>query len=119
MLSIIGLIILVVASIQAYKAAKDYGRNGVAWALITFGIGFGIQLVIPFIFGLVYGIVLAAGGMTSPQQMQEAIMIPAVIVSIVCIVLSVVAVFLVLRHLSKLPEEKSFMSPPQPPENFG
>ena len=118
MLSIIGLVILVVAAIQAYKAAKGYGRNGVAWALITFGIGFGIQIIIPLIFGIIYGIILAAGGMTSQQQMQEAILIPAVIVSIVCIVLSVGAVFLVLRYLSKVPEEKSFVSPPQPPENF-
>lgn len=117
MLSIIGLIILVVASIQAYKAAKGYRRNGVAWALITFGVGVGIQLIIPLIFGIIYGIVLAAGGMTSPQQMQEAIMIPAVIVSIVCIVLSVVAVFLILRYLSRVPENRPF-TPPPPPENF-
>lgn len=119
MLSIIGLIILIVVTVQAYKAAKSYGRNAVAWAFITFGVGFGIQIIIPLIFGIIYGIVIAAGGGTaSPQQLQRDIMIPALVVSVVCIVLSIVAVLLILRYLSKVPEEKSFTPPPQPPENF-
>jgi len=117
MLSIIGLVILVVATIQAYKAAGDSGRSPVKWAFITFGIGFGIQIILPLFIGIVLGIIWISGG-KSPEQLQEAIDVPSIIIGIVCLVLSVIAVFLVLRYLSKIPEEKSFTPPPQPPENF-
>lgn len=117
MLSIIGIAVLVIATIQAYKAARDSGRSPVKWALITFGIGFGIQIILPFLIGIVIGIVWLATG-SSPEQLQEAIDVPAIIIGIVCLILSVIAVFLILRYLSKIPEEKLFTPPPQPPENF-
>lgn len=115
MLSILGFVIIIVATIYAYKTAKDYGRNAVLWAIITFAAGFGIQIVIPIIIGIVLAIVLMAGG-TQPEQLQEAIGSWAIIIGVVCIILSVVAVFIILRYLSKIPEEKSFTHPPQPPK---
>lgn len=118
MLSIIGLVIIIVATIQVYKTAKSYDRNAVGWALLTFGIGFSLQLILPLFIGVIIGIVMMANGST-PEQMQESIMLPATIIGIVCIILSVAAVLLILRFLSKIPEDKPFTPPPAPPENFG
>lgn len=117
MLSILGIVVLIVAPILAYKTAKDYERNAALWALFTFAAGFGIQFVIPFFIGIILALVLTAGG-TPPEQLPEAIGGWATVIGIVFLFLSVVAVFLILRYLSKVPEEKSFTPPPQPPETF-
>ncbi len=118
MLSIIGLVIIIVATIQVYKTAKRYERNAVGWALLTFGIGFGLQIILPLLIGIIIGVVMMTNGST-PEQMQEAITVPATILGIVCIILSVAAVLLILHFLSKVPEDKPFTPPPAPPENFG
>lgn len=117
MLSILGFAVLIVATIFAYRTAKDYGRNAAIWALITFGVGFGIQIIIPVFIGIIWGFVLLASG-TPPERMQDEIGGWATIIGIICLVLSVISVFLVLRFLSKIPEEKSFVQPPQPPADF-
>ena len=117
MLSILGLVIIVVATIYAYKTAKDYDRNAVLWAIITFSVGFGIQIIVPVIIGIIFAIFLTAGG-TPPEQLEKAVGSWAMIIGMVCLILSVVAVFIILRHLSKIPEEKLFTPPPQPPK-FG
>lgn len=117
MIGILGLVIIIVATIYAYKTAKDYDRNAVLWAIITFSVGFGIQIIIPFIIGIILAIVLMAGG-TSPEKLEEAVGGWVVIIGMVCLVLSVAAVFIILRYLSKIPEEKPFTPPPQPP-TFG
>ncbi len=117
MLSIFGLIVIIVATIQAYKTAKNSGRNAGLWALITFAVTFGIQLVIPFLFGVVIAVIMSADG-SSIAEIQEAITIPSIIIGIVCLILSVVAVSLIFKYLSKVPEEQLFTPPPAPPENF-
>ncbi len=117
MLSILGIVVLIVAPILAYKSAKDYDRNAALWALFTFAAGFGLQIVIPFIIGIIFSVVLMAGG-TPAEQLPEAISGWATMIGIVFLFLSVAAVFMILRYLSKVPEEKSFTPPPQPPETF-
>jgi len=117
MLSILGLIVIIVASVHVYRTAKQYERNAVAWTLITLAVGLGIQLILPLFILIIVGIIMVTGG-SSPEEIQAAISVPAIIISIVCIVLSVVGVFLILRHLSKIPEEESFTKPPSPPETF-
>ncbi|MEO6590448.1 MAG: hypothetical protein ABIP06_14210 [Pyrinomonadaceae bacterium] len=117
MLSLFGLIVIVVATIQAYKTAKSSGRNAVGWALITFALTFGIQLVVPFVFGVVFAVIMSASG-SSLEEIQDAITIPSIIIGIVCLVLSVIAVSLIFKYLSKVPEEIFFTPPPSPPKTF-
>lgn len=117
MLSILGLIIIIVASIHVFRTAKQYERNAVAWTLITLGVGLGVQLVLPLFIGIIIGIVMVAGG-SSVEEIQASIAVPAIIISIACIILSVVAVLFILRHVSKIPEGKSFTPPPSPPQEF-
>jgi hypothetical protein len=113
MLSIIGLVIVIVAAIYAYKTARDYGRQAVLWAIATLAVGIGIQYVVPFILGIILALVYVAQGITDPMAIQERIMGPAMIIGIGCLVLSVVAMGMILKTLSKVPDEPAM--PPPPP----
>jgi O-antigen ligase len=115
MLNILGFVVIIVVTIFAYKTAKDYERNAVLWALLTFGIGFGIQIVLPILIFIVVLVAMIASGSTQ-QQAQQAI--PDITITMICLVLSVVACFIILRHLAQIPEEKSFNAPPAPPTDF-
>jgi uncharacterized membrane protein AbrB (regulator of aidB expression) len=115
MLDIIGFVFIIVVTIFAYKTAKDYERNAIGWALITFAVGIGIQIILPAFILVIIAIAATVGG-SSTQKVQDDI--PFVTISIICIVLSIVAGFLILRHLAKIPEEKSFNTPPEPPLDF-
>jgi len=117
MLSVLGIVVIVVATYQVYKAAKDTGRNAAVWALITFLAGFGLQIIVPILVVMIYaGILLNSG--TPASQLEQAASTFSIIISLICLVLSFVAVWIILRLVSKIPEEKSFVAPPSPPTNF-
>ena len=117
MLSILGIVVIIVATYQVYKAAKDTGRNAVVWGLVTFVVGVGIQIGIPIIAGIILAIVWMSSG-TSVPKIQEAMAAPSLVIGLVCLALSLVAVWIILRQVSKIPEERAFVSPPAPPTNF-
>ena len=117
MIAILGIVVIIVSTVMAYRTARDYERNGAAWAAIVFVVGFGIQIILPFFAAIIAAVVMIAGGST-PMEMQAALDVPATIFGIVCIILSIVAVMLILRYLSKIPEDKPFTPPPTPP-TFG
>ncbi len=114
MIGILGIVVIIVATVMAYRTAKQYDRNAVAWAAIVLAVGFGIQLIIPLLLGVVIAVVMLVNGNTE-TEIQSAIALPSIIIGLVCIVLSVVAVMLILRYLSKIPEDKPFTQPPTPP----
>ncbi len=115
LLSILGFSIIIIFTVFAYKTAKDYERNAIGWALITFAIGFGVQIILPILIVIIIAIAMSVSGI-SPGQIQEEI--PVITISMICMVLSVAAGMLILRYLSKIPEEKSFVAPPSPPTSF-
>ncbi len=117
MLSILGIVVIIVATYQVYKAAKDTGRNAVVWALITLAAGFGLQIIVPIIAVMIFAVALMASG-TPEAGLEAAASTPSIIIGLVCLFLSFVAVWLILRQVSKIPEEKSFVAPPSPPTNF-
>lgn len=116
MIGILGIVVIIVATVMAYRTARDYERNAAVWAAIVFAVGFGIQIILPFFVAIIAAVVMVAGGST-PMEMQAALDVPAMIFGIVCIILSVVAMLLILRYLAKLPEE-NFDIPPAPPSDF-
>lgn len=116
MLSIIGFVIVIVATYYVYKTAKDYGRNAVVWAIATFCLGFGIQFVVPFILGLILAVLYMSQGTTDAAAIQERILGPAIVIGIVSIALSGVAMWVMLRMVSRLPDEPPVSQPPPPPD---
>jgi hypothetical protein len=109
---------MIVMTYQTYKTARDNGRNGGLWALATLGVGIALQFVIPLIIGVVLGIILVMQGTSDPVELQSKIIGPANIFGIVCLVLSIVGMWLIFKHVSKVPGVPIAEVPPPPPE-FG
>jgi hypothetical protein len=119
MIGILALVAVIVFSVQVYKTANGTGRNGALWALLTGVVGFGFQLVVPIMIGLLLGIYYLATG-SSPEEMEMAVNGWAGIIGLPCLVLSIVSVFLIMKHVSKIPDEPAMASaPPPPPPTFG
>ncbi len=120
MIAIAAFIAIFVMTYYAYKTAKDYGRNAIVWALIVFSVGFALQIVIPMIIGIIIGVVMTINGST-PVQIQESIYGYAIVINLTFIVLSFVGMFLILRYLSKVPDDgiSTSISPPPPPKFDG
>ncbi|MGI8639758.1 MAG: hypothetical protein ACR2MG_07365 [Pyrinomonadaceae bacterium] len=116
MLSILGFIAVFIATYFVYKTAKDTGRNAAIWGLLTFAVGFGIQIILPLLIGIIFGFAMAVSG-SSVMEIQADIQSASIIIAIVCLILSFIGIALIMRHVAKIPEEKSFVPPPSPP-NF-
>lgn len=114
MISILGFIIIFIVAYFAYKTANDNGRSGPLWALAILGVGFGLQLVLPLALGIVLGIVYVLQGMPV-EQIEEEILGPATIISVVALFISLVVMGLILRHVAKLPEDEAIEQIPPPP----
>jgi hypothetical protein len=117
MISILGLVALVVITIQVYKSARSTERNPVGWAALALAVGLGIQFVIPIMIGLAYGIYLAATNTTTDFQ-QPAFGLMNVI-GVAAIVLSIVGMWVVARHVSKVKDDSEIGPSPPPPPTFG
>ena len=114
MLGIIAFIAVFVAAYFAYKTASGNGRNGPLWALATLGVGFGFQIIIPILIGIVLGIIYISMG-TPVDKLQAQISGPATIIGFVMLFLSFIGIWLILRHVAKLPEDAPVERVPPPP----
>jgi len=117
MLSIIGLAIVIVATYYTYKTAKDYGRNAALWAAATFGVGFGLQFVVPIVIGFVLAIIWVVQG-SDPMRMQERLMGPAAVIGLICFGTSLVGMWMILKKVSQVPDEPVGSVPPPPPTDY-
>lgn len=115
MLGILGFIFVIIAPFFVYRSAKQSGRNAVGWALTAAAVGIGIQVVIPFLIGIVLGLALLASG-TPPDGIRQAVTTPSIIIGIICLIISVAGVLVIMQHVAKIPEEKPFVPPPSPPQ---
>ncbi|MCW5961319.1 MAG: hypothetical protein KIS76_14235 [Pyrinomonadaceae bacterium] len=116
-LSLIGFIIIIIAAVTAYSTAKQYERNAALWAGLVVLVGIGVQWILPIIGVVAVGLIMLASGY-SETDFQQAILGPATIISVVCLILSVVAMLLILKYLSSGPVADSDSAPPKPPEFF-
>ena len=114
MLSILGLVAVIVATYHVYKTARDTGRNAVGWAVATFAVGFGIQIILPIFIGFAIGVVMAVSG-SSEMEIQEFAQGIVIIISIAGLLLSFLGIWLIMRRVSKIPDEETFQAPPSPP----
>src|SRR5215213_6444779 len=112
---ILGLALLIVLTVFAYKTAKDYDRNAIGWALFTFAVGFGFQIILPICIYIIIAVAVTVSGKRLEQVQDD---IPDITISLVCVALSVAAGMLILRYLSKIPDEQPFDAPPAPPTDF-
>jgi putative Mn2+ efflux pump MntP len=115
MLFILGIVAIVVFTIQVYKTASGNGRNAPVWAGITAVIGVGGQFILPFIVGIALGIYLAATG-GDFENLEGRYFGLWTIVGIAGIVFSIFGMWLVMKHVSKIVDDGTAqMNPPPPP----
>ncbi len=114
MLSILGIVAIVVFTIQVYKTAAGTERNAPLWAFATARVGIVVQFVIPIIIGLMLGIYYISSGM-SPEEMQSEIGGIATLIGVGGIVLSIVGMWLVMKHVSNVVDDGSNVNSPPPP----
>jgi hypothetical protein len=116
-LQVLGIAAIVIFTVFIGKTAKENGRNAILWALAAVGVGLGLQFVIPILVMIVIAVVLVATG-TRPDQVEAAIGWWAFGLTFLFLALSVVGMFLILRHVFQLPEDPEPHDLPPPP-TFG
>ena len=117
MLSILGLIAVFIATYYIYKTAKDTGRNAVGWGLLTFGIGIGLQIVLPALILIIIAIVMSVSGkrLTNIDDLPWGL---DLIISVFGFAASFVGIWLIMRRVSTISDDEVFAAPPSPP-TFG
>ena len=114
MITILGFITIFIATYFTYKTAKDTNRNAVGWALLTFAVGFGSQIIIPVIILIIIAIAMSLSGkpLTNIDQLPWSM---GTIIYLVGIAASFVGIWLILRRVSQFPDDETFIAPPSPP----
>ena len=117
---LLGTVATVVAAYFTFKTAKENGRNGVVWGLISLLVGFGLQIVGPFVLGVLLVVIMLFTG-TPQSQIQSKIDGPANILFYVFWLLGFVGLFLVIKFVSRLPEtdDADLSEIVPPPPTFG
>ncbi|MGI9034528.1 MAG: hypothetical protein ACR2GD_00685 [Pyrinomonadaceae bacterium] len=116
MLGIIGLVVIIVAPFFIYRNAKQNGHNPILWAALAFGAGIGLQIILPLLIGIVWGIVMALKG-KPPAVIQQSIQGYAAIIGVISLALSVGGVLLIMRRVNSIRDTEEVNLPPAPP-NF-
>ena len=118
MFGILGLVAIVVFTIQVFKAARSTERNAGLWALFCAIVGIGFQLVLPLLVGVVLGVYYVLSGVPA-EYIQAEIQGPAQIIGIVGLILSIVGMVLIAKHVSKVKaDDPAAQAPPPPPPTF-
>ena len=120
MLTIIGIVAIVVITIQVYKTAAGTDRNAPLWAAINVIIGIGLQFVAPILIGIVIAVYYIATG-TPVENIESEMFGAAVLISIAGIVLSIIGMGLVMKFVSRVKDDEpaARTPPPPPPPAFG
>ena len=105
------MILAILFAWYGYKKASANSRNGILWAVIAGGTFVATQFIVSLLLGILVGTIIVMRGWS--DSAYDTYTIP---ITIVAIIASVLSGFLVLRYLDKVPEDKSFISPPPPPK---
>lgn len=118
MLSILGIVAIVVFTIQVYKGAQNTERNAPLWAIVNAITGIAFQFVFPVFIGIAIGIYYMLTGSTA-ETLEREILGPAAIVGILFFFFSIAAMFLIWKHVNKVRDIPVGSTPaPPPPPTF-
>ena len=119
MLSILGLVAIIVLTYQVYKNAAGTERNAIGWAALTLLVGVGIQFVIPLVVGVTYGIYLASSEATYNDAGYSSYVGLMSILGLGGVVFSILGMWLIAKHVSKVKDNAEIGPAPPPPPAFG
>ena len=115
MFGLIGVLLVVLSTIFIYRTAKQNGHNVGLWTTVSILAGIALEFVIPLAAGVIMAIVLRSSG-KSATQIQDDILTPVIILSVVCLILNLVVVVLIMKKISLVTDEK--LAEPPPPDEF-
>lgn len=107
------MILAIITAYLAYKRAVDNGRSGILWAVIGALTFIGTQLAVAFGIGIILGIGVETGRW--PETVYDDYSAP---VTVVAIIASLAASWMLLRYLEKSPAAEIDATPPPPPPTF-
>jgi uncharacterized membrane protein len=113
-LQLLGVVALIVFTVFVSRTARENRRSGVGWGLACAGLGLGLQTVIPFALIVVIAIVMTVAG-TPADGVQTVLGDWSFAMAFIFIVFSVIAMFLVLRHVAQLPDDDEVDQQEVPP----
>lgn len=115
MLILLGLIMIGLFAFFVMRTASDNGYSALLWTPLCVVIGIVCQFGLPICVGIVIAIVFLIRGIPI-SKMNEAISFTTdLTISIIALGLSVVGMWLVLRHVAKIPDEVYPDEIPPPP----
>ncbi|MEP7211719.1 MAG: hypothetical protein ABI791_01500 [Acidobacteriota bacterium] len=120
MIGLIAFIAVFIVTYQVYKSAVSTERNPWFWAGLTLVTGFGLQVVLPMLFGIVLAVYYSVTG-TPPERLESEITGLIGVFGLVSLVLSIVGMVLIMKHVSKVKDDvpATYTQGPPPPPNFG
>lgn len=118
-MTVLGLIAIGIFSVQVYKTAQSTERSGGGWAVLTAGLGIFFQFVLPLILTVALLIFYMVTENDPVRYFEESSGI-LWIINVVSLILSVVAMAMVSKHVSKVIDiPVGTGAPPPPPPTFG
>lgn len=111
---LVALAFVIVATYYVFKTARDNGRSGAGWAVLAAAVGLGVQWFLPIILAIILAVVYVATG-TRPDELAQTLETPATVISFACLILSVVGLLLILKLVSRVPDEPEALAVPPPP----
>jgi uncharacterized membrane protein len=121
MIGLIGFIAIFIVTYQVYKTAKSTERNPWVWSGLAAATGFGLQLVLPVAFAIVLTLYYLFSG-TSADRLESEISGTVNVFGFVSLVASIVGMYLIMKHVSKVKDDEPYspeQGPPPPPASFG
>lgn len=104
------MLLAILFAYYGYKKANESGRNGVLWGFIALAVFIGSQLIAGLALGIGLGIGVAAFGWSESVFEDYDI-----VFRIVGIIAGIIGGYLVLKYLSRIPQDETYNAPPPPP----
>lgn len=108
------MILAIIFAYLGYKKANESGRNGILWAFIALAAFIGSQFMVGILIGLGMGIGIALLGWSETIFDSYDIL-----VRILAIAAGLLAGYLVLKYLDRVPQGDNYTAPPPPPDFRG
>ena len=109
------MLLAIVFAYLGYKKASESGRNGILWAFIALAAFIGSQFLVGILLGIGMGIGVALLGWS--EGVFESY---DILVRIFAIVAGLLAGYLVLKYLDRIPDNgENYTAPPPPPDFKG
>ena len=113
MLSVFGCICVIIATYYIYRTAKSSNRNSIKWAFVNLAVGFVFQFALPLLIASAVAFIVVISKGTA-RDIDRIYAKYGSIADITILILNFVGIWLIIRRVSKIPENEIPAVPPPP-----